>query len=409
MHNTQIQMKSYFTSFIKNFWFLILIFSLNSMLAQETSSVDDNKIRTVVIDAGHGGNDSGAVGDNVFEKDIALEIALKLGKYIEEKFPDVNVIYTRTTDVRVDLHRRAAIANENNADLFISIHTNSIDNPSPYGTETLVLGLHRAGESFDAAIRENSVILYEEDHSVRYSNFDPTSPESYIMFSLMRNIYDEQSVNFATFVQDQFRERAMRKDRGVKRQGLLVLADLSMPGVLIETGFISNPAEEKYLMSEDGQDFIASAIFRAFRDYKNEIESTVLPPETPQTASSVEPEPEISIPETEETDPQTAEPQQLPEPVNFDPAKPVYFKVQILATSDEIDLESTYFEEFNDIEVFQSGGSYKYAVGYKLSYEEILEFSKMVRNRYPGAFIIAVHNGSIVPIQTARDYLKTTL
>jgi N-acetylmuramoyl-L-alanine amidase len=204
-----------------------------------------------VIDPGHGGKDPGAVGKTSMEKDIVLAIGLKLGSYIEENIPEVKVVYTRKTDEFIPLYRRAEIANENNADLFISIHANGWSDPSSSGTESLVLGLHRSDENFEVAKRENSVILLEEDYNTRYENFDPNSLESYIIFSLMQNVYDSQSLNFASLVQGQFRERAMRKDRGVRRQGLLVWRIFNAR-ILIETGFISNPDEEKYLASDTG-------------------------------------------------------------------------------------------------------------------------------------------------------------
>ncbi|MGW8315668.1 MAG: N-acetylmuramoyl-L-alanine amidase family protein, partial [Bacteroidales bacterium] len=215
-------------------------------------------IRTVVIDAGHGGRDSGAVGKKSKEKDIALAVALKVGHYIEENMPEIKVVYTRKEDVFPELWKRAEIANEAEADLFISIHVNASPKSSIQGAMTLVLGQHRAEENLDVAMRENSVILLEEDYETTYEGFDPKSTESYIMFSLMQKTYFRQSIELGDFIQDQFRERARRYDLGVREQGLLVLAQTSMPGVLVEIGFISNPDEEKYLMTAYGQDIVAS-------------------------------------------------------------------------------------------------------------------------------------------------------
>ncbi len=339
----------------------------------------DNKIHTVVIDAGHGGKDSGALGKFSKEKDIVLSLSLKVGKYIEENYDNVEVIYTRTTDEFIPLHKRAEIANENNADVFISIHANANTNPKPYGTSSHVLGLHRADENFEVAKRENSVILLEDDYSTRYENFDPNSPESYIIFSLMQNVYFDQSINLAQLVQDQFRERAKRKDRGVVQQGLLVLAQTSMPGILIETGFITNPDEEIFLNSEEGQDYLASSIFRAFRDYKNYIESK----SAPVLAYNYE----------------TPEPGTDYKIMEF-PSDSVLFKVQIAASSKSIPLDDELFTEFSDIQEIKAGGMFKYAVGTKTSYEEILEYSKTLRNRFPDAFIIALRNGELVSLET---------
>ncbi len=407
--------------------FIHQFFGLNSFA--QISEVD-NKIHTIVIDAGHGGKDSGALGKNSQEKNIALSISLKVGKYIEEKMPDVKVIYTRTTDVFVPLHERAQIANDNDADLFVSIHVNSNDKSAPYGTSSHVLGLHRMEENFEVAKKENSVILMEEDYQTRYENFDPNSPESYIMFSLMQNVYFDQSLYFSQKVQDQFRERAQRKDRGVKQQGLLVLAQTSMPGVLIETGFISNPAEEKYLMSDSGQDYIASAIFRAFREYKEHIEGgsnslatyhsitessdntdstdtgsasndnkTESKTETPvvsQESTTVNTEEKV----TSETPKATSENSQEKKEIQSS-NNPIIYKVQILYSEKPVKLNDDTFKDFNDVQEIEYDGKYKYVVGNKSDYQEAIEYSKWVKSRHPDAFIVAVSNGKIIPLSQA--------
>lgn len=328
--------------------YIILCFLSTIVHAQNAENNEDYKIRTVVIDPGHGGKDPGAHGANSNEKDIVLSIGLKLGKYIEENIPEAIVVYTRKTDVFIPLYHRAEIANEANADIFISIHANGWSNPKSYGTETLVLGLHRSDENFEVAKRENSVILLEEDYTTRYQNFDPNSPASYIIFSLMQNVHDKQSIDFANMVQDQFRDRAMRKDRGVRRQGLLVLAQSSMPGVLIEIGFITNPEEEKYLNSDEGQDYIASAIYRAFKIYKEDIESK----------SGVSLANSVSADSESVTDSEPGHP-------------PLYFKVQISSSSNRIPLNSDLFTDFKDIEEFKNHNAFKYAVGSKLKYDSI--------------------------------------
>ena len=238
------------------FFSIILIIS-----GQSNLSNGEYKVDTVVIDPGHGGKDPGTSGKYVIEKDIVLSIALKLGEYIKTRMANVEVIYTRTTDEYVPLHERANIANSNNADLFISIRANGMPGKAAaIGTETYVLGLHRAEENFEVAKRENSVILLEEDYTTRYEGFDPHSPETYIMLALMQKVSFGHSIHFATYVQDQFRERAKRKDRGVKQQGILVLAQSAMPAVLVEVGFLTNATEEQYLMTEAGQVYIASSI-----------------------------------------------------------------------------------------------------------------------------------------------------
>jgi len=376
------------SSQIQLFCIIILVFLLNSIQAQNENQETDYKIRTVVIDPGHGGKDPGAVGKTAYEKDIVLAIGLKLGKYIEENIPDIRVVYTRTTDEFIPLYRRAEIANENNADLFISIHVNGGSDPGTSGTESLVLGLHRTDENFEVAKRENSVILMEEDYSARYENFDPNSLESYIIFSLMQNIFDKQSISFAGLVQEQFRDRVKRKDRGVKRQGLLVLAQTSMPGVLIETGFITSPTEEVYLVSDEGQDYIASAIYRAFKEYKYDIEL-----KTGDFLVNHKTDPEIR-PDSIKTDSLSA---RRNTSLTADPA--VYFKVQITVSSEPIPLDSEQFKDMTEVEEFRSNQVFKYAAGNKRTYEEILEYSKWVKNRFPDAFIIAIKDGKIVPVQ----------
>lgn len=231
------------------------------------------KVDVVVIDAGHGGKDSGTRGRHTLEKDVALKIALKVGNYIEKYVPGVKVVYTRKTDTYISLDERARIANRANADLFICIHANSMPGGRAIGTETYVMGLHKDESNFEVAKRENSVILMDENYKERYEGFDPTSPESYILFSLTQSAYQESSLRFAQKVEDQFRNRAGRRSRGVKQAGFVVLWKTTMPSVLIETGFLSHPQEEEFLASERGQDLIASGIYRAFKEYKSEVES----------------------------------------------------------------------------------------------------------------------------------------
>lgn len=234
----------------------------------------DFKIKKVVLDAGHGGHDPGTVGKKYKEKDIALSIALKVGGYIKQYMQGVDVIYTRKDDTYVPLDQRADIANKNKADLFISIHVNSMPkNNTTYGTETWVMGLHKSESNLEVAKRENSVILLDEDHAERYEGFDPNSPESYILFSLTQDAYQQSSLKMAGKVENQFKNRVGRNSRGVKQAGFVVLYKTAMPAVLVETGFISNRDEEEYLGSEKGQDLIASGIYRAFKEYKFEVES----------------------------------------------------------------------------------------------------------------------------------------
>lgn len=231
------------------------------------------KVRRIVLDAGHGGSDTGTIGRISKEKDVALAITLELGRIIKENLPDVEVIYTRKNDRFVDLKERARIANRENADLFISIHCNSAPNRSVYGTETYVMGLSKVAGNFEVAKRENAVILLEDNYEEKYEGFNPKKEESYILFNIYQKAFIRNSLILASNIEDQFEQRVGRKSRGVKQGPFWVLWDTSMPSVLIETGFLSNETEERYLNDKKNQVFLASGIFRAIRDYKKEIEA----------------------------------------------------------------------------------------------------------------------------------------
>jgi N-acetylmuramoyl-L-alanine amidase len=253
---------------------ITLIFLAITLLNSSSNLIHPEfKVDVVVIDAGHGGKDPGTRGKQVLEKDVALKIALKVGAFIEKNIPGVKVIYTRKNDTYIPLDERANIANRIKADLFICIHANSMPGGRAIGTETYVMGLHKDESNFDVAKRENSVILMDENYKERYEGFDPDSPESYILFSLTQSAYQESSLLFAQKVEDQFRARVGRSSRGVKQAGFLVLWKTTMPSVLIETGFLSQSTEEQFLAGEKGQDLIASGIYRAFKEYKSEVES----------------------------------------------------------------------------------------------------------------------------------------
>lgn len=231
------------------------------------------KLRRVVIDAGHGGKDPGTVGKTSREKDVALSLALKLGQYIEELMPEVEVIYTRKSDTFIELKERANIANRNRADLFISIHCNATTTGGVYGTETFVMGNKNFNANFEIVKRENAVILLEDDYEENYEGFDPKSPESYMMFNLMQKAYFANSLSLAEKIENDFATRVNRRSRGVKQAPFYVLWTTSMPSVLVEVGFLSNANEERYLNSKEGQTYIASGLFRAVKAYKEEIES----------------------------------------------------------------------------------------------------------------------------------------
>lgn len=257
----------------------VCIFAISLLLAASNVAYCSNaydrspyKVKRVVIDAGHGGKDQGAAGKKTLEKDITLAIALKVGRYIEEALPDVKVIYTRTKDEFIELHERAAIANRNNADLFISIHCNSAPASGVFGTEIYVMGLGKSRENLEVSMRENAVIAMEADYQTNYDGFDPNDPEGNIIFSLYQNAFLDQSIKFAGLLNRQFRDRADRTTRGVRQANFLVLYKTAMPAALVEVGFLSNSTEEKYLSTDDGQSYIASAIYRSFKEYKQYIE-----------------------------------------------------------------------------------------------------------------------------------------
>ena len=257
---------------VRNIGLTALLTAITLLNSSSTLPPKDFKVDVVVIDAGHGGHDEGTHGKLLKEKDIALKIALKVGGYIEKNIPGVKVIYTRTDDTYIALDERAEIANKNKADLFICIHANANPNSKAFGTETFVMGLHKDDGNLAIAQRENSVILMDENYEERYEGFN-NSPESYILFTLTQSAYQESSLNFAAKVESQFRARVGRTSRGVKQAGFVVLWKTAMPSVLIETGFLTNSTEEKFLAGDDGQELIASGIYRAFKEYKSDVES----------------------------------------------------------------------------------------------------------------------------------------
>ncbi len=251
---------------------LLIPFLFGGFISNETM-MPAFRMKKIVIDAGHGGKDPGNLGSRSKEKDINLAVALLVGKYIKENLPDVEVIYTRKDDSFPTLKERPMIANNNKADLFVSIHSNSAANKSAFGTETFVMGTKHFDANFDIVKRENSVILLEENYEENYEGFDPASPESYMMFNLMSKVYFENSVTLADQIESQFKDRVGRKSRGVKQGPFYVLWTPSMPSVLVELGFLSNSEEERFLMSPAGKEYMASAIFRSIRDYKVKIEA----------------------------------------------------------------------------------------------------------------------------------------
>lgn len=346
-------------------FFLVMILSV--MSSCDIQAQQGKKISTVVIDAGHGGKDPGAIGKKVKEKDITLKIAKMTGDYIKQNCPDVNVIYTRNSDVAVSLLRRAQIANQNNADLFISIHCNANASSQPQGVETFVMGEHRNAANLEVAKLENASILYEDNAEQDYDNFNPNSPEAYIMLNFFQSEYKNASLEFAEHIQNQLVKRVGRKDRGVQQAGFLVLYKTTMPSVLVEIGFISNPAEENFMASNDGQTYIASALFRAFRDYKNEYEKDNIV--------------EGSVYENHNTS------------QSVDKDKIVY-KVQIESRSRKIDNPSLHYKNLNNVDFYEHNGQYKYTAGIFYTKKDADNYCKQVKSKgYTTAFVVSFKNG----------------
>lgn len=340
----------------------------------------------IVIDPGHGGRDPGALGSISREKNINLAIALKTGEYLEMNLTNVTVLYTRKTDVFVELRDRAEFANKNKADLFISIHSNWISKSSIKGAETWIMGPAKDEQNLEVAMKENEVILLEDDFSEKYEGFDPKSPESYIMFTVMQNIFKEQSTLLASGIQSQFKNRAGRVDRGVKQAGFWVLYMTTMPSVLVETGFITNSEEEKYLNSKEGQDYLASAIYRATRDYINEVDKRS------NISTSVE------IEKSEVTDTTVVESVMV--------ADQVKYMIQIAYSAERKELDPENFKGLTDVIEIPSRENFKYASGSFDDYEQASEYRKKLLTLYPDAFVIAVKNYKILPLQEALNSKK---
>ena len=361
----------------------IIIFTLLVLSFSTTAfSQEDHSIKTVVIDAGHGGKDPGCVSKYGYEKNIALDVALKTGHYIEQNIPGVKVIYTRKTDVFIELYRRAEIANKANADLFISIHVNTADNHNAYGTETHVMGLDKTAKNLAVVKKENSVILQEDNYQEQYGSFNPNSPESYIIFSLYQNVHLKQSLRLAQLVQEQFKTRVGRRDRGVKQSPFYVLWKNKSPSILIELGFSSNPEEGKFLSSEQGRDYLASAIYRAFKQYKIETDGP-LKQKTKEKKESKTPEKKEKINNTN-----------------------IVFKVQFLSSPKKIALRPRKFKGLKNVQRYKSGDIYKYTCGEAHTLEGIQTIQTKVREKYADAFVVAFKNGKKISVSDALKEIK---
>jgi N-acetylmuramoyl-L-alanine amidase len=354
---------------------------------------------TVVIDPGHGGRDPGALGRRGKEKNINLSVALKLGKLIQDNCKDVRIVYTRQKDIFVGLDRRAQIANNAKADLFISIHTNSVaKGRTVRGTETYTLGLHRTDDNLEVAKKENSVILIESDYEQRYAGFNPNSAESYIIFEFLQDKNMEKSVDFATLIQRQFKNTAKRIDKGVHQAGFLVLRETTMPGVLVELGYISTPDEERYLLTEAGTDALAKSIYQAFVSYKKQHDSPSARSKEPASSAKTSPTP---APQNEEkpkqgTNPKTSQAKE----------GNLVFKIQILASDKKLDAKNKQFKGLSPVSYYQEKGLYKYTYGESTDYNKVLRTKRQIAAKFKDAFIVAFKDGKKVNVNEAIKEFK---
>lgn len=423
---------------------LLLVGSFIALLITASFSANNApqnaKITVVCIDAGHGGKDPGCHGDSIKEKDVALAIALKLGAYIELYYPDVKVVYTRKTDVFVELNERAAIANRNDADLFICIHCNSacvrkkqsngkfkdVCNETAEGSETYVMGLHKTEGNLEVAKRENEAATLEDDYQNKY-NMGVSGDEAAIILSAYQNMYMEQSTLFAQFCQDEFRDRAGRDDKGVKQAGFLVLWKTAMPSVLIETGFLTNPLEERFLGGDKGQTHMAASIFRAFRKWKDNVEGithtytdeveTMKPyvPSKEDTAGIRKPwnyvsNPNGNKPPIVKKDSVKKDPTVVKEKKDSVKSAPivktgkVVYRVQIISSEKSLPDNSAKFKGVTDIWHYEQGGVYKYTAGeYSTMAEAVQRQSQLRTAGFTEAFVVAFdQDGKRITIEEAK-------
>ena len=426
---------------------LLLVGSVMALLVTASFSANsapaNAKIRVVCIDAGHGGKDPGCHGDSTNEKDVCLAIALKLGAYIEKYYPDVKVVYTRKTDVFVELNERAAIANRNNADIFICIHCNSacvrkkqsngkykdVCNETADGSETYVMGLHKTEGNLDVAKRENESATLEDDYQNKY-NMGLSGDEAAIILSAYQNLYMEQSTLFAQYCQDEFHTRAGRDDNGVKQAGFLVLWKTAMPSVLIETGFLTSPAEERFLRGEKGQTHMAASIFRAFRKWKDNVEGIThtyddevekMKPykvEKEDTAGLRKPWNYVVNPvkphttTTVKKDSAGKKDSEVVKDVKKDSAKStpvvasgkVTYRVQIISSEKALANDSPKFKGVKDIWHYEQSGIFKYTAGEYYSQAEAAQRQSDLRAAgFNEAFVVAFDkDGKRITIEEAK-------
>lgn len=376
---------------------LLLTLTVSSHLSAYGQSPKKEFI--VVLDAGHGGRDKGNLGTGTlkkYEKDVSLDVVLMLGNYIKKNIPGVRVIYTRSKDVFLELHERTAVANKVNADLFISVHCNSAGkNRAPKGAETYVMGLSKNKTNLEVAKRENEVILLEDNHLENYEGFDPSKPESLIGITLTQHNFLEQSIIFSSAVQKQFKNRVGRRDRGVKQAPFYVVSYNSMPSVLIELGFLTNVEEERFLHSKQGKEYMASAIYRAFKEYKKEFDNIQNDRErTLEELAAVQDK--IS----------EAEGENVPS-VEAKENQGIRFKVQLAASKTKLSTRHSIYKKYPEVEVYREKGYYKYCVGSEKQISGAKNLQGKVRgNGFGQAFVVAFDGEQKISVKEALRKLK---
>lgn len=358
-------------------YILLILIPFLLMGFVEISFAQRNQTFTVVLDPGHGGKDPGALGAISKEKDIVLSVAKKLGKKINANHSDVKVVYTRSTDKFIPLNERPRIAHKENGQLFISLHCNALDRrrKSPQGVETYILGLHRSEDNLEVAKKENSVIEYEDNYETKYQGFNPNEPESYIIFEFMSNKFLEQSLNFATLTQHELVNGAKRTNRNVRQAGFLVLREIGMPSVLIELGYISNPAEERYLNSTQGQNALVNSIYNAFTEYKKEYDKRNKYAVLGSSDSGVNLDTNHNQTVADESNSR------------------IEYKIQFLTSPRKYNAGSRAFKGLNNIEFYQDGNTYKYTYGSSENENDLLPLLREVKTKFKDAFIVEFKNG----------------
>jgi len=389
--------------------YLLIFFFAAPAIAQK-----DGKTFKVVIDAGHGGKDPGCMGAYTKEKDVALSVALKTGKLISDNCPNVKVIYTRSTDVFVELYRRAKIANDNHADLFISFHCNASENKTANGIDTWVMGLHKSDANLAVARAENSAMLKEKDYEQNYGGFNPNSPESAVMFSLYSSAYLNNSILLADKVQKNLIRATKLRDRGVNQAGYWVLWSVSMPSILVEMGFLTNPNEEKYLSDDKNRQNIAEAIFQGFVSYYTQMTGNKVSLPDVLSDSDIEYD-KTQKPISHDNNNDNYSDSQSDKKMDIEEASlantvvnpdGIRFMVQFMAVPEKIAFSDKRFRGIPNVNRFYEGNLWKYTAGNEPDLRSAKDILKEVKAKYPDAFIIAFKGENKIPVSEAVKLLK---